>query len=190
MQLNLAQFLLALTANFTQGLTAEKGIVTLESGDTFDVKANAKALQTLLMSASLDLKDAHEQMVQFVSNQPEDTPYYHETREQLVAYRRGLEVLGLGLDVAPVALAAGDPAMQVSTDGGMTYQPALNGVRIIYSKVAIPGEDSPGELHVNASSEGIILDAWTTRDEPLDHNIGTSSESTGDILERLVKDNE
>ena len=76
----------------------------------------------------------------------------------------------------------------VSLDGGQTFSPAPNGVRIIYKNVFVPGEDEPGELHMNATSEGVISDLWVSREEHLDHNLGTSSALVDDILERLVDD--
>lgn len=187
MQLNLVQFLGALLApGFTQGLSVDAGIVTLESGDTFDVKDNAQQLQTLLMSASHDLKDAHEQLVQFSSNQPEDTPYYHETREQLLVMRCGLVALNLG--AAAPAPKAVETNILVSLDGGSTYRTAPNGVRIIYDKVDVVGEDEPGQVHINATSEGIVTDVWVSREEHLDHNIGTSSNTLEGIVSDLVED--
>lgn len=78
----------------------------------------------------------------------------------------------------------------VSLDGGVTYRPAPDGVRIIYQGVMIDGEDGRGEVHVNATHEGLITDVWTTRDEPLDHNIGTDSVTINDIVARLVGDND
>lgn len=79
--------------------------------------------------------------------------------------------------------------MKYSIDGGQTFQDAPCGVRIIYSNVDVPGEDERGELHVNATEEGLITDVWVTREEPLDHNIGTASQTTAEIVERLVEDN-
>jgi len=78
--------------------------------------------------------------------------------------------------------------VEVSLDGGATYQPAPNGVRIIYKNIMIDGEDGRGEVHINATHEGLITDIWTTRDEPLDHNIGTESVLIDDIVSRLVAD--
>lgn len=78
--------------------------------------------------------------------------------------------------------------MKVSLDGGVTWQPALEGVRLIYEDVYIDGEDGCGEVHINATHEGLITDIWTTRDEPLDHNIGTRSEMIGDIVSQLVEE--
>lgn len=79
-----------------------------------------------------------------------------------------------------------EPTMEVSLDGGMTWHPAPSGVRIVYRNVMIDGEDGRGEVHFNATHEGLITDIWTTRDEPLDHNIGTDSFMLDDIVSRLV----
>jgi hypothetical protein len=188
MQLNLAQLLGALlTPGYTQGLSVDAGIVTLESGDTFDVKANAQQLQTLLMCASVDLKDAHDQLVQFISNDAQDEPYYKETREQLLAVRQGLEALNLGTG-APAPAAQVETDMKVSLDGGVTFQPAPSGVRIVYENVDVIGEDERGQVHINATSEGIITDVWVSREEHLDHNIGTSNQSIDGIVSDLVED--
>lgn len=253
MQLNLVQFLSALAASFPQVFSSEAGIVTLESGDTFDVKANIQGLQSLLMCASHDLKDADKQLTQFVSNDDQDEPYYNETRKQLVAVREGLEAIDTA-GSQPVALAsltilgeiavlasafkdvinsaengqgytfeeltgpsftaardvmskydpenpeqvssAQQPALttpnsdlKVSLDGGVTYQPAPSGVRILYDNVAVIGEDEPGQVHINATSEGIITDVWVSREAHLDHNIGTSQDTAEGIAADLVEEN-
>lgn len=86
--------------------------------------------------------------------------------------------------LAPMAAENG---MLVSLDGGETFVPATQGVRIVY-KVFVPGEDDPGELHLNATNEGIISDLWVSRDEHLDHNLATSSEMLDDVVARLVDD--
>jgi hypothetical protein len=79
--------------------------------------------------------------------------------------------------------------MKVSLDGGVTFQEAPSGVRIIYKNVPIPGEDNLGELHITATEEKLTTDVWATRLEPLDHNIGSSSETTDGLINRLVEDN-
>lgn len=79
--------------------------------------------------------------------------------------------------------------MRVSLDGGVTFQEAPHGVRIVYEDVLIPGKDGTGELRFNATHEGLIINIWTTRDEPLDHNIGSSAEMNEDIISRLVEAN-
>ena len=81
-----------------------------------------------------------------------------------------------------------DATHLVSLDGGKTYMPAPNGIRIIYKGVLVPGEEEPGELHLNATSEGLISDLWVTREEHLDHNLGTSAQMLDDLVERLVDD--
>lgn len=75
-----------------------------------------------------------------------------------------------------------------SIDGGVTFQEAPEGVRIIYDDVMVPGEDGKGELHLNLTHEGLITDVWATRDAPLDHNIATSSEMFDDMVSRLVEE--
>jgi hypothetical protein len=76
--------------------------------------------------------------------------------------------------------------MKVSLDGGETFVEAPNGVRVVYENVDVPGEDESGEVHVNLTHEGIITDVWVSRVESLDHNIGTSSSTVDEIVERLV----
>lgn len=78
--------------------------------------------------------------------------------------------------------------LMISLDGGETFAPAPSGARIIYKKVIVPGEDSHGELHLNATPEGLITDLWVSREEHLDHNLGTSSEFIEDCVARLVDD--
>lgn len=87
----------------------------------------------------------------------------------------------------PEEKAEGDT--QVSLDGGETYQNAPNGVRLIYKRMPIPDDGyEAGELHVNATHEGLILDVWATRKGlVLDENIGTSSQMATDIVARMVE---
>ena len=80
-----------------------------------------------------------------------------------------------------------DSEIEVSLDGGSSWQPAPQGVRIVYRNAPIDGEDGVGELHFNATTEGLITDVWTTR-EALDHNIGTSAQLLGDIVTNLVEE--
>ena len=86
------------------------------------------------------------------------------------------------------AMSAQGGSILVSLDGGQTFSPANQGVRIIYTGVPVPGEDSPGELHVNATVEGLISDLWVSRDGSLDHNLGTCAQSLDDLVEQLVDD--
>jgi hypothetical protein len=62
-------------------------------------------------------------------------------------------------------------------------------VEIIYSLLEIPGEDSPGDLHVNLTHEGIILDVWNTNNAGTETNSGTSSETAQEIVERICEEN-
>ncbi len=80
--------------------------------------------------------------------------------------------------------------LMVSLDGGKTYVPASQGVRIAFKGLMIDGEDGRGELHLNVSNESITTDIWTTREEPLDHNIGSDRERVEDIVARLINDND
>jgi hypothetical protein len=100
---------------------------------------------------------------------------------------------------SPISQVKGDQtvcAMQVSLDGGSTFVPAINGVRIIYRNMMIPGEDGTGELHINATHEGIITDVWLDGicdqpgSTPSDANLGTSSEMIEDIICKLVSLND
>lgn len=85
------------------------------------------------------------------------------------------------------AQGSGDSStLQVSLDGGQTFVQAPSGVRIIYPGVMIDGEEGRGELHIHATPEGLITDLWTTRDDPLDHNIGTGSELITDMVTRVL----
>lgn len=77
--------------------------------------------------------------------------------------------------------------MLVSLDGGVTYQDVRDGVRVLYEDVLIPGEDEQGQLLLNCTEEGLIQDVWVTRDDA-DHNIGTSSATVDELVDRLVED--
>lgn len=78
----------------------------------------------------------------------------------------------------------------VSLDAGKTFIPAANGVQIVFKGVIIDGEDGRGELHLNVSNCRITTDIWTTREEPLDHNIGSDRVDIDDIVARLVSEND
>lgn len=80
--------------------------------------------------------------------------------------------------------------IEVSLDGGQTYQPAPSGVRLIYKDVMIDGEDGKGEVHINATHEGLITDVWCADFDGNDHNIGTDSVMIDDIVTRLVGEND
>lgn len=78
--------------------------------------------------------------------------------------------------------------IKVSLDGGLTYQEAQQGVRVIYGCVDVQGEDEQGELHLNVTREGVIADVWVSREEHLDHNIGSRAEFLDDLVLDLVED--
>ena len=61
MQLNTAQFFAALLGA-DGALTVTAGVVTLKSGDTFDVRDNVAALATVLEDASTALMDAADRL--------------------------------------------------------------------------------------------------------------------------------
>lgn len=77
--------------------------------------------------------------------------------------------------------------LEVSLDGGKVFFAVAEGVRVVRRNVLVPGEDGRGELHQTITTEGVISDVWVTREEPLDHNIGTRSELASDLIEELVE---
>ena len=99
------------------------------------------------------------------------------------------------VDENPLPRKATAGNMMVSLDGGTTFQPAPEGVRIAYQKVMVDGEDGRGELVINATHEGLITDLWVHRDEPevsmadYNHNIGTDCVMIEDIVSRLIEEN-
>lgn len=85
-----------------------------------------------------------------------------------------------------------DRNMVVSLDGGTTYVPVSNDVRVIYGDQLMPGEDVDGELHVTMTHEGMILDVWADQTEPSEEagtNLGTRSQTTEEIITELVEAN-
>lgn len=188
MQLNLAQFLTTLMSAGNTHISIDAGIATMENGDTVNVKellADHEGLKVdtgILASAFKDIVNAAEAKQPYTFDELSG-PDFHQACD--VMSKHDPE----NPDAPTAHVVDQDAAIKVSLDGGVSYQPANEGVRIIYSKVAIPGEDGTGELHLNVTHEGLIMDVWATRDEPLDHNIGTSSELTEDLIGRLVDDN-
>jgi hypothetical protein len=78
---------------------------------------------------------------------------------------------------------ASECAMQVSLDGGVTYAPAINGVRVIYEGLPRPDSDEEnGQLHVNLTDEGVIYDVWTP---DAGESLGTSAQEAADIAFEL-----
>lgn len=74
---------------------------------------------------------------------------------------------------------------EVSLDGGQTWQPMHDAVRIVVRDCFAPGEDVDCELHIHVTSEGVIQDVWTQENES--RNIGTSSQMFSEIVEQLVE---
>lgn len=82
--------------------------------------------------------------------------------------------------------------MQVSLDGGETFEPVKFDVRVSYSDVNVmmSGEDESGQVDIVLTHEGLITDVWVSREGTLDHNIGTSSQTLEDIQEELIEQND
>lgn len=78
-------------------------------------------------------------------------------------------------------------SISVSLDGGQTYQPASEGVRVIYGNLYLGDDESRGELHVNASHEGLIMVLWT---QPGDEHLGTQAQMLDDLVADLTETNE
>lgn len=92
MNMNLSQFLAeAKTAECP--LSAHAGIVTFETGDTFDVAENTEALKVLLREVWMDLHDASKTMAEFSNTQDGDTPHYQGSLDKLQALRKSLDAV-------------------------------------------------------------------------------------------------
>lgn len=80
-----------------------------------------------------------------------------------------------------------DVTMKVSIDGGLTYVPAKQGVRVQYDGVTLNEEEETGELLLNLTSEGVIADAWkfTQGEEPEPVHVGTSQQMLDDVVAQL-----
>jgi hypothetical protein len=74
-----------------------------------------------------------------------------------------------------------EPTFMFSIDGGLTYQPC-DGVRIIYTEAS---ENDYGlqDLHVNISSEGIILDVY---DQKTDSEVATTCIYIDDLVDLCI----
>lgn len=149
------------------------GTLMIECGELF---GNDRAAWSFLMEETHEEDDEEEEKVDALGNQCE-----HEC----------IACVGCENKTS----AAFCQKMEVSLDGGITFQPAPEGVRIAYKKVMIDGEDGRGELVINATHEGLITDLWVHRDEPevslvdYNHNIGTDCVMIDDIVSRLIEEN-
>lgn len=83
-------------------------------------------------------------------------------------------------EITPPEKGAEDLA--VSLDGGLSYRPALEGVRVIRRASSFEDQVS-GEIHLNVTREGIVTDLWS-RD---DRHCGTDSVLFDDIVGRLYE---
>ena len=80
-------------------------------------------------------------------------------------------------------------ALSYSTDGGETWTPCPEGIRI-RQDIHVPGEDEDdGELIFNFAEEGLICDVWAATGAVI-VNPGTSSETYDEIEQRLVDAND
>lgn len=76
--------------------------------------------------------------------------------------------------------------LQVSLDGGRTYHPAQQGVRILYE--GMPGHEQGEQrnLHVHATGEGLIFDVWQ-QDLEDSRNVGTRSQTAQELIDSLIE---
>ena len=75
-------------------------------------------------------------------------------------------------------------SVQVSLDGGGTFQDVNEGVRVFFGDVEL-ADGSPGELLLNVTEEGLIMDVYKKSGDC--ECAGTSSETAQEIVERLEK---
>ena len=75
--------------------------------------------------------------------------------------------------------------MNVSLNGGATFQPALSGVRIVYEAVPLSGEDGQAQLHLTASLEGLVSDLWATDGAQASHIVGTRADDLDSLVSAL-----
>ena len=155
--------------------SVENGLLTLDDGSVIDLGAITDFLAGLAKQVMPSSNDAeHDLLAETI-----------DSASALLA-SSGLSQFSVTRTSAAEKLDEG--SMLVSVDGGVTFQPASQGVRIIYKDVFAPAEDEPGEFHINATPEGLIADLWVSREEHLDHNLATSSELLDDLVSRVLGD--
>lgn len=86
--------------------------------------------------------------------------------------------------------------LKISTDGGITFQDAPSGVRIIFTDVTFNDEGKEeasgdgavdAELHLTVTHEGLIQDVYAVNDSNYGANsVGTSSATAQEIVDRLT----
>ncbi len=115
----------------------------------------------------------------------EDLDLIHELALQVIG--------GAPIKKPAVTLPEGGEAQErllVSLDGGKTYQPAPDGVRLIRTKVMAEdagGDETECELHLNFTDEGLIGDLWADQPEDETDNIGTFSQTYGELAESMTE---
>jgi hypothetical protein len=75
--------------------------------------------------------------------------------------------------------------MKIILDDGTEIK--SDSVTLIWEDQLVPGENENGELHIKATSEGLVSDVWVSREQSLDHNLATAWRTTDDIIETLVE---
>lgn len=76
---------------------------------------------------------------------------------------------------------------RISLDNGQTSIPVTQGVRVYVEDILVDGEEDSGALDFNFTEEGVITDLWVSREDTLDHNLGTESETYEEIQHRLAR---
>lgn len=71
--------------------------------------------------------------------------------------------------------------MLVSLDGGQSYQPAPDGVRVIYRDILVGEAGRDGEVHINLTEEGMAVDGWSIVDGAPDELIGSKWSTLDDL---------
>lgn len=80
-------------------------------------------------------------------------------------------------------ISSAEPMMQVSLDGGVTFLPAREGVRVIVQ--GQESEEGPVDLHFNLTQEGVVTDLWAG-----DAHVGTDAVPYDDTVSRLYDDSD
>lgn len=79
--------------------------------------------------------------------------------------------------------------MLISLDGGQTYQPAPEGVRIMLDarEMTDNGEDFSGVLAFNFTDEGVIYDIWKSVSHVLSESVATQSQTYEELIDKLLE---
>jgi len=81
--------------------------------------------------------------------------------------------------------------MKYSIDGGITFLPAPEGIRLVIEATASTevSDEEPVELHLTVTGEGVIKDVYASREESLDTCLGTEAEQFDDLVCALIEAN-